>query len=1090
MEQILNDAKFIEALSIISEQSGENLSSLMIEAEIYLKELYTVHHPLLETIANEASQYILSRGYDKTIDIDTGEIKKLAKVMRKHPVAFVMTHKTYIDMLVLRVVLARHGLPQPYIFGGLNMSFMGLGQLGRQAGVIFIRRSFKDNLVYKATLRHYISTLVSERSHFMWALEGTRSRTGKMVWPKMGILKYIMEAESDSKHEVKYIPVSIVYDLIPDVKEMTKEGMGKMKKPESLSWALDYVRKLGNSYGRISLRLGDPVDINDDEKTYHIAQEQLGISGDAEVSRFALDLVHQINDVTPVTTVSLICVALLSKYSLNKKEIESDVVDLMQLIENQKPDALVDRGKAIGESVQHALNLLLNAGIINQYGDSLHSKYVIDGESYLRATYYANMAVHHLYHRAFIEMALLRICKTAAPYRMVNFWKEIMALRDMFKFEFFYSDKPTFSDEIENDLSSFMPEWKKNFKHEKCGIMAHLKKQKILVAPVLLYNYLEAYKVTIRALKSISSGSTFDEESFMETCLLLGGELHWQGKIQHLEAVSKPFLKNGIRLLINKKLIPPQVDSKKEEIIAFEDQLDSAIYKINILRDITLHNSSRNLPYIPIERAIVPGSKTDDITHDILQGESGSHIGAFFDLDRTLIKGFSAVEFFQTRLLSGKMSAREIISQFGGVMVYAIGNKNFAGLAAVGAKGVKGIKEQVFIEVGEEVYFKHLAEAIYPESRALVAAHLAKGHTVAIVSAATPYQVNPVARDLGIDHVMCTRMEVENGKFTGNIVEPACWGDGKAIAAKLMAEEHQLDLAKSYFYTDSHEDMPLMDIVGHPRPLNPDSKLAEAAFIHDWPVYRFHEEDQNKIENIIRTGLTLGSLIPSALKGITTGALNMNFQEGINSMIASVGELGTKIAGITLAVKGKEYLWSHRPAVFLFNHQSSADLFIIAKLLKKDVKAVAKKELQTFPLLGQMMMAAGVIFIDRSNREKAIEAMAPAVNALREGTSIAIAPEGTRSKDYTLGKFKKGAFHLAYQAKVPIIPIVIKNAHDAMPKGTNVFRPTVVEVVVLPPVKPDKWKIENLDVHIDYVRQMYLKELGQRDLPALISNPN
>ena len=90
----------------------------------------------------------------------------------------------------------------------------------------------------------------------------------------------------------------------------------------------------------------------------------------------------------------------------------------------------------------------------------------------------------------------------------------------------------------------------------------------------------------------------------------------------------------------------------------------------------------------------------------------------------------------------------------------------------------------------------------------MVAAHIAKGHTVAIVSAATPYQVDPIARDLGITHVMCTRMEVEDGVFTGNIIKPACWGEGKAYAGQKLAEKYHLDLRKSFFYTDSAEDLP------------------------------------------------------------------------------------------------------------------------------------------------------------------------------------------------------------------------------------------------------------------------------------------
>ena len=100
-------------------------------------------------------------------------------------------------------------------------------------GVIFIRRSFKDNEIYKATLRHFIASLVNDNAHFMWAIEGTRSRTGKLVWPKVGILKYIKEAEEQSSQEVKYVPVSIVYDLIPDVKDITLQWRRNKKTPES-----------------------------------------------------------------------------------------------------------------------------------------------------------------------------------------------------------------------------------------------------------------------------------------------------------------------------------------------------------------------------------------------------------------------------------------------------------------------------------------------------------------------------------------------------------------------------------------------------------------------------------------------------------------------------------------------------------------------------------------------------------------------------------------------------------------------------------------------------------------------------------------
>ncbi|MEM8889158.1 MAG: 1-acyl-sn-glycerol-3-phosphate acyltransferase, partial [Bacteroidota bacterium] len=256
MEELFNDPQFQKKLIDIADELGKPYNQVQEEAAECLKELHTLHQPLANVLGLQVSQYILSRGFNKTIDVNPTEIKELTKLARRHSIAFVMTHKTYLDMFVLAVVLGRHGIPLPYTFAGINMDFMGLGQMARQNGVIFIRRSFKNDKIYKASLRHFIASLVKKASHFMWAIEGTRSRTGKLVWPKVGILKYIREAEEMSDHEVKYVPVSIVYDLIPDVEEMTYEGLGKKKSPESLKWFINYIRKLDDNFGKISIRFG------------------------------------------------------------------------------------------------------------------------------------------------------------------------------------------------------------------------------------------------------------------------------------------------------------------------------------------------------------------------------------------------------------------------------------------------------------------------------------------------------------------------------------------------------------------------------------------------------------------------------------------------------------------------------------------------------------------------------------------------------------------------------------------------------------------------------------------------------------------
>ncbi|MEL6853413.1 MAG: lysophospholipid acyltransferase family protein, partial [Bacteroidota bacterium] len=104
-------------------------------------------------------------------------------------------------------------------------------------------------------------------------------------------------------------------------------------------------------------------------------------------------------------------------------------------------------------------------------------------------------------------------------------------------------------------------------------------------------------------------------------------------------------------------------------------------------------------------------------------------------------------------------------------------------------------------------------------------------------------------------------------------------------------------------------------------------------------------------------------------------------------------------------------------------------------------------------------------------------------HGFKNGTSVIIFPEGTRSRDYSLGSFKKGAFHMAMQAGVPIVPVVIRNAHDAMPRGSNVLRSVAVEVIAHPPIPTDEWKKEDLSRHIHRIRGLFLKELGQQQEP-------
>jgi putative phosphoserine phosphatase/1-acylglycerol-3-phosphate O-acyltransferase len=471
-----------------------------------------------------------------------------------------------------------------------------------------------------------------------------------------------------------------------------------------------------------------------------------------------------------------------------------------------------------------------------------------------------------------------------------------------------------------------------------------------------------------------------------------------------------------------------------------------------------------------------------DVIQEIEKAPRGPQVGAFFDFDGTLIAGFSATVFLKEQLRRGDISPYQFVGLVSALTQFSLGTMGFSGLMTSAAQFMRGVREADYIEFGQELYEQQIARKVYPESRAMVQAHMERGHTVAVISSATPYQVEPMARDLGIEHIICSRYEVENGEFTGGIERPLCFGEGKVLAAENLSSEYGIDLEQSYFYSDSDDDLELLQRVGHPRPLNPNNSLAAIAEEQGWPVRRFRSRGQPQISDYIRSVAATVSLIPSAMAGLPIWALTGSKNEARNFATSVFADVSSALIGLNLVVRGEYFLWESRPAVFVFNHQSKVDVVIMAKLLRRDIAGVGKKEIKDMPLIGKTLELAGTIFIDRENSHSAIEAMKPLVDAMRhQGKSVAIAPEGTRSITPKLAPFKKGPFHLAMQAGVPVVPVVIHNAGDVAPKGDFVFRQATVEVDVLPPVDTSNWRRETVEQHVAEVRSMFLRVLGQED---------
>ncbi len=222
---------------------------------------------------------------------------------------------------------------------------------------------------------------------------------------------------------------------------------------------------------------------------------------------------------------------------------------------------------------------------------------------------------------------------------------------------------------------------------------------------------------------------------------------------------------------------------------------------------------------------------------EIVAGPPGPQIGAFFDLDGTLVDGFTATAHASDRIRRRQAKIGEVLGVIEASMRYRLGRMRFEHLLTRAAGYLRGELLAELDELGERLFVDRVSARVFPQMRQIVAAHQRHGHTVALCSSALTIHAEPVARYLDIGHVLCNHFELdENGRLTGRIEKPVVWGRNKASAVQRFTEANGVELQRSYFYADGDEDEALMVRVGNPRPVNPRPGLRAVAIQNGWPI--------------------------------------------------------------------------------------------------------------------------------------------------------------------------------------------------------------------------------------------------------------
>src|SRR5699024_7269104 len=231
-------------------------------AQASLDELVAVQSRLVSDIFTQIMHPLYGNAW--TVDADESRLDALRELNKARPLVFLPSHRSYADAFVLGDVLARNDFPGNHLLGGANLQFWPIGAIAKRTGTVFIRRSFGDDAIYKASLEEYFAHLLSKRFNLEWYFEGGRTRTGKLRKPKYGLLSYVANwVRSGRVQDALLVPVSITYERMAEVGAVAAEQMGAAKQREGLKWMAGYARGQQRRAGNVYVRFGDPISLRD-----------------------------------------------------------------------------------------------------------------------------------------------------------------------------------------------------------------------------------------------------------------------------------------------------------------------------------------------------------------------------------------------------------------------------------------------------------------------------------------------------------------------------------------------------------------------------------------------------------------------------------------------------------------------------------------------------------------------------------------------------------------------------------------------------------------------------------------------------------
>ena len=563
--------RFRAMMERIAREDQRDTEDVAREASAALDEMVASQSRLAIDAWDQFGRWV-SRAYK--LDVDESRLDELRRLNRSRSLVFLPSHRSYMDTLVLRPVLHRHGFPPNHVLGGANLNFWPIGPVSRRNGYVFIRRSMKGARVYKAVLREYLGYLLRKRFNLEWYIEGGRTRTGKLRAPRYGILSYLVDAfEESGLDDVALVPVSIVYDQLHEVGAIAAEEHGAAKQAEGLSWIVNYTRAQRRPFGQAHVRFAEPLSLRE------------ALRDDGSVPKIAFEVLHRINTVTPITPSAIVAMVLLSAdgRALTYEEGRALILPVFDYIAARGVPSVVKAGDEV--MVRRALGTLIREGVVAEFSGGIEPVYTIAPGKHVEAAFYRNNGVHHFVTRAITELALVHAMSGEFTDTADEVWQDALRLRDLLKFEFFFPRKRVFADDVRTEVAILDPNWEQR-PAEPGAIRAVLDSAPVLFAPQILGPFLEAYHVVADRLAAHDPRREVDEEAFLRECLGVGRQYALQSLLHSPESASRELLRGALRLAENRDLVDPGREELRERRLAFANEIAEVLRRLDVIREL------------------------------------------------------------------------------------------------------------------------------------------------------------------------------------------------------------------------------------------------------------------------------------------------------------------------------------------------------------------------------------------------------------------------------------------------------------------------------------------------------------------------